>query len=107
MGHDTQDWNEADMKHPNYDSSEALAYGWMQISLYFGAAVLIWLSYAWVFNQILVLGINPDIAAGRLSLQTVNAVEFNINVMRYAPPIILILGFCWAVNRAIFKRSTG
>lgn len=91
-----QDWNE-----------RGLSYGWMMVCLYFGVAVLVWLAYSWVFNQFIVMAINPQIELGEMSVQSVNAVKWNIDVFRYAPPIFLIFGFIWAVNRAIFKRSTG
>lgn len=89
------------------ENEEAIAYGWMMLCLYFGAAVLIWLSWAYVYNEFLTVMINPDIEAGKLSLQTVNSISWNVNVFRYAPPIILLFGFIFGVNRAITKRSGG
>jgi len=89
-----------------YDHSESgLAYGYMMIVLYLFAAVFIWVCYSHVFNLFLTMAINPSIDAGEVSIQTANAAAWNINIFRYAPPIILLFGFLFGVNRAIFKRG--
>lgn len=103
MGIDTPDTGAKDMKYKANDSG--LAFGFMMVCLYFGVAVLLWLSWSFVFNEFLAVAVNPSIADGELSLQTVHAVDWNVNVLRYAPPVILLFGFIWAINRAIFKRG--
>jgi hypothetical protein len=89
----------------NIKNDEALAYGFMMLCLYFGVGVMIWLCWAYAFNIILTVAVNPQIAAGTMSMQTVNATAWNVNVLRYAPPIILLFGFIYGTNRAIFKRG--
>lgn len=87
------------------DNESGLAYGWMMLMLYFGVGVAIWLSYSYVFNIFLGSTINPSIIAGEVSVQTAQATAWNVNVMRYAPPIMLLFGFIYGANRAIFKRG--
>jgi hypothetical protein len=87
------------------DNEDGLAYGYMMILLYFGAGVLIWLSWSVVFNMFLASVINPTIVEGGISVQTAQATAWNVNVFRYAPPIMLLFGFIYGVNRAIFKRG--
>lgn len=87
------------------DNDDALAYGYMMILLYFGAGVMIWLSWSAVFNMFLGAVINPAIIGGEVSVQTAQATAWNVNVFRYAPPIMLLFGFIYGVNRAIFKRG--
>jgi hypothetical protein len=87
------------------DNDDALAYGYMMILLYLIAGVMIWLCWSVVFNMFLGAAINPSIVSGTVSVQTAQATAFNVNVLRYAPPIILMFGFMYGVNRAIFKRG--
>jgi hypothetical protein len=87
------------------DNEDALAYGYMMICLYLGAGVLIWLSWGYVFNIFLTTTVNPAITAGEVSVQTARATAWNVNVLRFAPPIMLLFGFIYGVNRAIFKRG--
>jgi len=82
---------------------EGLAYGWMMLCLYFGAGAVIWLCWAFIFNIFLVSQVNPAIVAGTISLQTAHATQWNVDVLRYGVPLILILGFIFGTNRAIFK----
>lgn len=86
-------------------NDDGMAYGFSMIVLYFIAATIIWLSWAFTFNIILGSVINPDILAGGISIQTANAVGWNVNFIRYAPPVIMIFGFIYAVNRAVFKKQ--
>lgn len=88
-----------------FDSEISLAYGYMMILLYLIAGVMIWLAWAVVFNMFIASAINPAITNGTVSVQTAQATAFNVNVMRYAPPIMLLFGFIYGVNRAIFKRG--
>jgi hypothetical protein len=88
-------------------NDEALAYGGMMIFLYLGVAVLIWGGYSYAYDIMLGTTINPAIVAGNVSAQTANAVAWNVNFLRYAPPIILLFGFIFAVNFSIFKAGGG
>ena len=87
------------------DNDEALAYGYMMILLYLIAGVMIWLAWSVVFNMFLENTINPYITAGAVSVQTAQATAWQVNILRYAPPIMLLFGFMYGVNRAIFKRG--
>ena len=90
------------------DHPEAgLAYGWMMLCLYFGMAALIWVTWTYAYDSFLGIIINPYITAGDVSLQTAHATEWNVNFMRYAVPIILLFGFVFAVNWAIYKSGGG
>jgi hypothetical protein len=88
-------------------NDEGLAYGAMMIFLYLGAAILFWGAWSFTYDLFLTSTINPAITAGEVSLQTANAVGWNVNFIRYAPPIILLFGFVFAVNFAIFKSGGG
>ena len=88
-----QEWNEA-----------GLSYGFMMLILYFGAAILIWFCWTAFIDILMVTTINPRIAAGTMSLQAVNAGNWNVNIIKFAVPLILIAGFIYAVNRAIYAK---
>lgn len=87
------------------DPEEAIAYGYLMIALFLLAAAFIWMTVGYTFNLSLTSLINPDIEAGHVSMQTRNAVNWSVDIMRYAPPIILLSAFVFAVNRAIYKRG--
>jgi hypothetical protein len=89
------------------DNEEALAYGWMMLMLYFAGAILVWMGYAIVYDTILTAVINPYITAGSVSLQTANTVAWNVNILRYCVPVILVFGFVFAINWAIYKTGGG
>lgn len=89
------------------NNDEGIAYGYFMLLLYLFSGIFIWMCWSYVFNSVLGSVINPDIAAGGISLQTRNAVNWSVDFFRYAPPVMLLAGFVWATNRAIFKRNTG
>jgi len=91
----------------DYDNTSGLAYGAMMVFLYLGVAIIIWGAWSFADDLVLTSTINPAISAGEMSVQTVNAVGWNINFIRYAPPIILLFGFVFAVNFAVFKSGGG
>lgn len=88
-----------------FDNSEALAYGFMMLILYFIAGVMLMLCWSWAVDILLSVAINPRIVAGEVSLQTVNATAFAVNVLRYSPVAILVFGYLYGVNRGIFTRG--
>jgi hypothetical protein len=92
---------------PKHNNDEALAYGYMMLLAYFAASIMIVLSWAYVINIINTEVVNPMAEEGTVSVQTMNATAWNVNVIRYAPVPILLFGFIFGVNRGIFKRSTG
>jgi len=87
-----------------YDNESGLAYGWMMLLLYFGAAIVIWMAWTAMIDILLVTVVNPRIIAGTMSLQAVNAGNWNVNVVKFAVPLILIAGFIYSVNRAIYAK---
>ena len=87
------------------DNDAAIAYGWMMLLLYFGGAIAIWFGWTYMIDILLYNVINPEIARGTMSLQAVTAGTWNVNVAKFAPPLILILGFVYGVNRAIYSRG--
>jgi hypothetical protein len=91
----------------NVDNSSALSYGWMMIMLYFGGAILIWMTYSTLYDTMLVQLINPYISDGMVSLQTANALAWNVNILRYCVPVVLVFGFVFAINWAIYKTGGG
>ena len=93
------------MKEPMDDSG--LAYGYMMIMLYFGMAVAIWVCWGFIYDNFLVMTINPTIVAGDVTVQTASATEWNVNFIRYAVPIILLFGFVFSINWAIYKSGGG
>jgi hypothetical protein len=95
------------MMNHGEDTDSALAYGMMMIFLYFGFAALIWISWTVVYDMFLGVIINPYIVAGSVSVQTAHATEWNVNFIRYAIPIILLFGFVFAINWAIYKSGGG
>lgn len=88
-------------------NDDGLAYGLIMIVLYFGAAVLIWMGWAAVVDNLLAVMINPYIAAGDVSLQTAHATAWSVNFLRYCVPVILIFGLVFSVNWAIYKTGGG
>jgi len=91
---ETQQWNEA-----------GIAYGFMMLLLYFGSAVLIWFCWTAFIDILLTVVVNPRIIDGTMSLQAVNAGNWNVNVVKFGMPLILICGFVYAVNRAIYAKK--
>jgi hypothetical protein len=89
------------------DSESGVAYGWLMLCIFLLAAAFIWMLVSSVFNTTLLNVINPDIASGGISMQTRNAIDWNVNIIRYAPTVILLAAFVWSVNRAIYKREGG
>jgi hypothetical protein len=88
----------------HYDNEEGLALGWMMLLLYFGAAIVIWFCWTAFVDILMVTTINPRIVAGTMSLQAVNAGNWTVNIIKFAVPLILIAGFIYAVNRAIYAK---
>jgi hypothetical protein len=89
------------------DNEAGLAYGAMMVGLYLIMGALIWLSWTYAYDLVLGSTINPMIAAGEVSEQTAAATSWNVNFIRYAPPIILLFGFCFAINWAIYRSGGG
>ena len=87
------------------DPEEAIAYGYMMLAAFLLAAAFIWMGVSHTFNLTLTNVINPDIVSGGISMQTRNAIDWNVNIIRYAPPVLLLGAFVFAVNRAIYKRG--
>jgi hypothetical protein len=79
----------------------------MMLMLYFAGAIVIWMAYGTVYDNLLVMVINPHISDGSLTLQTANAVGWNVNILRYCVPVILVFGFVFAINWAIYKTGGG
>lgn len=84
-----------------------IAYGAMMVALYLIIGVLIWLSWTYAYDLVLGSTINPMIAAGQVSEQTAAATAWDVNFIRYAPPIMLLFGFCFAINWAIYRSGGG
>jgi hypothetical protein len=93
------------MKDNSNDSG--LAYGWTMLMLYFGAAIFTWMAYGTLYDTLLTVLINPAITTGSVSLQTANAVAWNVNILRYCVPVILVFGFVFAINWAVYKTGGG
>jgi hypothetical protein len=74
---------------------------------YFLASIMIILAWGYIFNEVNTSVVNPMISEGTVSLQTANATAWNVNIIRYAPVPVLLLGAIWGYNRGIFKRSSG
>lgn len=89
------------------NNDDALAYGWMSIVLYLAGGILIWIFYGQLYDNILAIVINPYISSGSVSLQTAHATAWNVNIIRYCVPVILVFGFVFAINWAILKTGTG
>lgn len=90
-----------------FSDDSGLAYGWMMIMLYFGMAIAIWVSWTAVYDLFLLDIINPYISVGTISMQTQAATAWNINFIRFAVPIILLFGFVFSINWAIYKSGGG
>ena len=86
-------------------NDDGLAYGFSMIVLMILGGTGIWLCWGYVFNVILGMVINPDIMAGAISKQTAGAILWNVNILRYAPPVIILGIFMFAVNRAVVKKG--
>jgi hypothetical protein len=89
----------------DFKNDEALAWGYAMIVLYFIVGAMLFLSWGVVINNVLTVSMNPMITAGDVSVQTVNTTTWDINALRYGVPLILLAGFIWVTNRAIFKRG--
>jgi hypothetical protein len=90
---------------PKMDRESGLAYGFGMIFLYLISAVLLWMGWAEIYDTFLAAAINPALASGSLSLQTANAISWNVNIIRYCIPVVLIFGLIFAVNYAVYKTG--
>lgn len=82
-----------------------IAYGYAMIAIALLAMAFIWMVIGYSFNITLTSLVNPDIEHGKISMQTRNAINWPVDIIRYAPPVILLFTFVFAVNRAIYKRG--
>lgn len=88
-------------------NEDGLAYGYMMIAMYLAAVVIIWFGWTFMYDLMLTTSVNPAIEDGTMSVQAVYAGNWNVNVMKYAPPAFLIFGLGYAVNRAIYAKGRG
>jgi len=95
------------------DNESGIAYGWMMLSIFL---IIMGLLYSFlsggVVNALINgpgndqnVGINHDIAQGKLSTQGVNAIRFNIGMFTNIPLWLIIGGFVYAVGRAITVKQ--
>jgi hypothetical protein len=94
------------------DSEEAIAYGWMVLSLFLMVAGILYLYLLGFVNMLIdgpnldqSIGINHDIAAGKQSVQSVNAMNFNIAMFKNIPIFLITGAFIYAIARAIVVKS--
>lgn len=87
------------------ETESGLAYGLMMLALYFAAAIVFWFGWIMILDTITQGNGNVLISTGMVSQQTATISGFVVNIVRYAPPLFLLLGFIYAVNRSIFTRT--
>ena len=97
---------------PPMDNESGIAYGWLVLSIFLILFGLLYLYLEGVVNSFITgpagdntIGINHDIAAGKLSAQGVGALNFNIQMFENAPLMIIIGAFIFAVTRAIVVKQ--
>ena len=102
------------MTYSPVDNEEAIAYGWFAMAIFLAIAAFIYAVYIGVINSMISgpnndnsVGINHDIASGKLSKQGRNAAQFNIDFAMNIPLFVLIGAFIWSVNRAIYVKQGG
>ena len=88
-------------------NEEGIAYGWFMLSLFFLAGAGIWLGLNIVYNEFITAAINPMVAGGTMGMQTYNYLSFFIALEKYLPVFMLLGGFIWAINRAIYAKQAG
>ena len=96
-------------RHANEDG---IAYAWMVITIFVILAGILILVYYGVINAIIYgpngdksVGINHDIAAGKQSQQSKNAIQFNIDFATNIPFIVVVGVLLFAVARAITVKK--
>ena len=91
--------------HDGYDSEEAIAYGWFVITIFLLIAAAIILTI-WAIQGALVPMYNADVAAGKVSSQTGNAVSFNSQMLTMLPVWTILGVFVFAIVRALSRRAS-
>ena len=94
------------------NSENGIAYGWMVLSMFLILAAILYI-YIIDFTNMLIdgpngdqsIGINHDIKAGKQSHQSVNAINFNIAMLKNVPLFVIIGAFLFAVSRAIVVKQ--
>lgn len=96
-------------RHSNED---AIAYAWMVITLFIIIAGITTAVLYVVINEFIngpngdqSIGINHDIAAGKQSQQSRNAIQFNIDFATNIPIMLVLSIFVFAIGRAIVVKK--
>ena len=91
-----------------------MAYGWLVISLFLIIAGCLYAYYVGVINFMVngpdgdqSSGINHDMKEGKQSTQSVNAINFNVQMAKNIPIFIIVGAFVFAVARAIAVKPGG
>lgn len=97
------------------DSENGIAYGWLALSIFLVLAGILYSYLSGGMVNALIngpdgtqgMGINHDIKAGKQSTQSVNAIQFNIDMAKNIPMMVIVGAFLWAVSRAITVKPGG
>jgi hypothetical protein len=93
------------------ENESGVAYGWLIISLFLVIAAVLYVIYLGVINSLLdgpqgdqSIGINHDIKAGKQSVQSRNAIQFNTSMATNIPFFVITGAFVFAISRAIVVK---
>ena len=95
----------------NFDNETAIAYGWMVLTIFVVVGGILIYAFYGVINAMIVgpegdntIGINHDIAAGKQSVQSKNAMQFNVSFATNVPVFVILGVLIFAVARALSVR---
>ena len=83
---------------------DAIAYGWFMILVFLILGSITYLSMVYIDNAVMGQA-NKYIAEGKLSSQTVNAINFNRSLGMYLPVFMLLGAFVWSMIRGVGGRG--
>ena len=89
------------------DEKGGIAASFGMFVVYLAGAILVWAAVSTVIDTLLLVAINPMVADGQVSVQTAHAIEWNINFIKYAVVLILLILFVSGLNWAIVIGSGG
>lgn len=91
---------------PNFLQSEsAVSFGLLALAAFLIGATAIWVEFSPIFNMFFA-AYNVNIAAGQVTLQNQQAMEFHQNMIGIVAVIVLLLGaVAWGYVRALEKRN--
>lgn len=87
-----------------HDNSSAIAYGWYMLLIFLFVAAIVYLIIGQAENTVMDK-VNAMITMGKVSQQTMQAIEWNRNLTMALPILSLLGAFIWSVIRGVGGRG--